>query len=216
MLFVNFKAYQQGTGESALELAKTCRFVSEAEGINIIPAVQTADIFRLVQKIDLPIWAQHVDNISYGAHTGHVLPESVLFSGAEGTILNHSENKLPLEVVKETIKKLREAGLKVLVCCENIKEGKKIAKVEPDFIAYEPPELIGSRTSSVATAKPEIITEFVKSFPSISIIIGAGIHSQEDVQISLSLGVKGILVATDVVLAKNPERELTELARGFE
>jgi len=216
MIFVNFKTYKQGTGEAALNLVEICREVEEQTSIKIIPVVQAVDIFRLASQ-GLEVWAQHLDDIEYGPNTGQILPEAVLAAGAKGTILNHSENKLPVEVIGTTISKLSNfqiANFKILVCCESLGEGKEIAKFKPDFIAYEPPELIGGDTS-VSVAKPEVISEFVKEIKEIPVLVGAGIHTPADIKRGLDLGAKGFLVASDIVLAQDPKRELLDLAKGF-
>lgn len=214
MIFVNFKTFQEGTGETAVKLAKICQKVSQATSLEIIPLVQATDLSLLANQ-GLKVWAQHVDDISFGPHTGQVLPQAVKASGAKGTLLNHSENKLPSQVIGSTIKSCQALALKTLVCAESIEEAKEIALFKPNLLAYEPPELIGSRTVSVATIKPEVISEFTQAIKEIPILVGAGIHSQKDVKISLQLGAKGILVATDIVLAEDPEKELIDLAKGF-
>lgn len=214
MLFVNFKTYKEGTGEEAVRLAKICQAVEKKTSIKIILAVQIADIFRLTSQ-GFEVWAQHVDDIDFGPNTGQILPQAVAAAGARGTLLNHSEYKLPVEVIKETIKHCQTLNLETLVCSDNLEEAKDIIKSKPDFIAYEPPEFIGSRTDSVSSVKPEVIKDFTSQIKNISVLVGAGIHSQNDVKIALKLGAKGILVATDVVLAQNPERELLDLIGGF-
>ena len=216
MLFVNFKTYQEATGSKALGLAQICREVGGQANLQITLTVQTADIYRLAQAGIENVWAQHVDDIEYGPHTGQVLPEAVLSAGAKGTVLNHSENRVPVEMIGTTVRRCQDLGLKTLVFAGSIEEGQELIEIKPDFLAYEPPELIGSRQLSVATAKPETIADFVKIFAQVPVIVGAGIHSFQDVKISLKLGARGILVATDVVLAKDPEKELEELAGGFE
>jgi triosephosphate isomerase len=100
------------------------------------------------------------------------------------------------------------------LCADSLEEAQKLATLGPDFIAYEPPELIGSKDKSVSTEKPDIITSIVTNVK-CPILIGAGVHSAEDVKVGLKLGAKGILVATDVVLAENPEEELRKLAEAF-
>lgn len=214
MIFVNFKTYKQGTGQVAARLARICQAVEKKTSIKIIPIVQAVDIFRLTRQ-GFKVWAQHIDDINFGPNTGQVLPQAVKIAGAEGTLLNHSEYKLPVEVINETLKRCQVLGLKSLVCADNLKEAKEIIETKPDFIAYEPPEFIGSRIESVSSAKPEIIKDFVDKIKKIPVLVGAGIHSEEDVKIALKLGAKGILVATDVVLAKEPEKELLNLAGGF-
>jgi triosephosphate isomerase len=215
MVFVNFKTYKEGTGEKAVKLAKICQEVAKKSGVEVVAVVQAADIFRITSKLSLPIWTQHVDSIAYGPNTGQILPEAVFAAGARGTLLNHSENKLPLEVIKETIRRCQDLRLKVLVCSDSFEEAKEIIEAGPDLIAYEPPEFIGSRTTSVATAKPGVIRDFVKKIKNVPVLAGAGIHSQEDVKIAVKLGVVGVLVATDVVLAEDPQKELIDLVGGF-
>lgn len=213
VIFVNFKTYQEGTGETAAKLARICAEAAESTGVAIIPVVQTADIWRLKDS-GLKVWAQHIDDIEYGPNTGQTSPEAVMAAGAKGTLLNHSENKLPVEVIGSLVKKAKGLGLKVLVCAESVDEGQQIAKLGPDFLAYEPPELIGGNVS-VSTAKPGIIRDFVFGVAPLPVLVGAGIHTRKDVAIALTLGAKGVLVSSAVVLAKNPKEKLLELASGF-
>jgi len=211
MIFVNFKTYQQGTGEAALVLAKSCQEVERTTGIKIIPVVQVADIFRLTSQ-GLIVWAQHVDEVDFGSYTGQVLAQSVLEAGAQGTLLNHSEKKLSLDKLKKILPGLK--GLQSLVCAGSVEEGQQISELKPDFLAYEPPELIGGKVS-VSESRPEIIKEFIEKIKDIPVLVGAGIHQQTDVREALELGAKGILVSSDVVLSNNPQRELLDLAGGF-
>ena len=77
MIFVNFKTYQQGTGEEAINLAKVCQQVEKKTSVKIIPLVQIVDLFRLTSQ-GFNVWGQHVDNINFGSHTGRILPQAVL------------------------------------------------------------------------------------------------------------------------------------------
>jgi len=210
MIFVNFKTYQQGTGESALNLAKICQQVSEQTGVPIFPIVQAADIFRLSSQ-GFSVWAQHIDGIDFGPHTGAILPQAVLSAGAKGTLLNHAEKKLPLAEIEKIMAKF--SG-QTLICTSSLEEGRQLALLKPNFLAYEPPELIGGQIS-VSQAQPEVITAFINEIKEIPVLVGAGVHQQEDVQKALSLGAKGILVSSDVVLSENPQQELLNLAQGF-
>lgn len=214
MIFVNFKTYKEGTGNEAVKLARICQEVGKKTSLKIIPLVQAVDIFRLASQ-GFEVWVQHLDDINFGPNTGQILPQAILAAGAVGSILNHSENKLPIPVIGSIITRCKHLELKTLVCAESIEEAKEITEFKPNFLAYEPPEFIGSRTISVSTAKPEVIRDFVKEIKKIPVLVGAGVHSQEDVKIALKLGAVGVLVATDVVLAKNPKKELIDLAEGF-
>jgi triosephosphate isomerase len=130
-------------------------------------------------------------------------------------MLNHSENKLPVQVVLSIVKKCRKLGLKTLVCAASVEEAKEIEPSKPDLLGYEPPEFIGSRIASVSTAKPEVIKQLITKIKTVSTLVGAGVHSCQDVKVALELGAKGVLVASDVVLAKDPKKELEDLAKGF-
>lgn len=214
MIFVNFKTYRQGTGRAALKLVNICSKVALKASLTVIPLAQVADILRF-SKAGLDIWAQHADDVEYGANTGRVLPEALVAAGAKGVIINHSEDRLPAATVNSLVSRCRRLGLKTLVCAASVQEGKRLVSSKPDYFAYEPPALIGSRTDSVASAKPEVIKDFVNEFRQLPVLVGAGVHSREDVKISLKLGARGILVATDVVLADDPKARLFDLANGF-
>lgn len=213
MIFVNFKTYQNGTGEATLSLANICRQVEKETTVKIIPVVQVADIFCLTRE-GLEVWTQHIDDIDFGPNTGQILPQSVIAAGAKGTLLNHSENKLPTQVIGSIVARCSKLGLKTLVCTESIEEAKEMIEFHPDLIAYEPPELIGGDIS-VSTAKPEIIRDFVNEIKEIPVLVGAGIQATKDVRIAVKLGAVGILVSSGVVLAENQKEKLFELAKGF-
>jgi len=213
MIFVNFKTYEQATGEASLILAKICAEVSQITSIKIIPIVQAVDIWRLASQ-GLEVWAQSADTIDFGAHTGSILPEAVLAAGAKGFLLNHSEKKLSSSDLEKILNKLKIKNVPTLVCAEKIDEASSIIGFQPTFIAYEPSELIGGQVS-VSQAKPEIISEFIAKITGVPILVGAGIHTPQDVQKALELGAKGILVSSGVVLAPNPREVLLNLARGF-
>ena len=92
-----------------------------------------------------------------------------------------------------------------------------VIKFRPDFVSYEPPELVGSKTTSVAISKKEVVKDAVEIANSIGIplIVGAGIKSSEDVRVSVELGASGVLVASDIVAANNPIKELKDIIEGF-
>ncbi|HET7099470.1 MAG TPA: HisA/HisF-related TIM barrel protein, partial [Patescibacteria group bacterium] len=75
----------------------------------------------------------------------------------------------------------------------------------------------GSTTTSVTQANPEIISqasEVARSF-GLPLIVGAGIHSQEDIRKSLSLGAIGFAIATNIVKSEDPKKSLLELVEGY-
>jgi triosephosphate isomerase (TIM) len=210
MIVINFKAYKEGSGKNAVRLAKICSKIALKFKRKIILSVQESDISFLSKIKGIEVISQHIDALDYGAHTGAVIAEDVKSAGAKGSLLNHSEKRIPFKDIVFCIKKLKKLKMKSFVCVQNISEAKKIAKLKPDFIAYEPPELIGGKIS-VSTAKPNIIKKVVNAV-NIPILVGAGIHSREDIVIAKNLGAKGILVSSAFVKAKNPEKILKEFA----
>jgi triosephosphate isomerase len=204
LVVVNFKTYKEATGANALKLAKACsRFK------NAIICVQAADLC-LAKKVKIPVFAQHVDLVDYGQFTGFILPEDVKADGAKGTLLNHSEHRLKFDVLKKLVQRCRKIKLKTIVCAKTADEVRKVSKLKPDFVAIEPPELIGGKIS-VSTARPSLISDAVKK-SIVPVLCGAGVHTGEDVKIAMKLGAKGVLVASGVVKAKNPAKVLKELA----
>ncbi len=211
---VNFKSYPNATGRNALTLAKVCEKVSHAANVQIIICVQTADIPLVAKSVKIPVFAQNVDPYEAGAHTGWVLAENLKDCGAQGTLLNHSEHKLSMDVLKKSLLRAKTAHLLTIVCAENPEEARLVASLKPDGIAIEPKELIGGNIS-VSSAKPELIEQSVRAVSFVPILCGAGIHSKDDVSKAMKLGVKGILVSSGVVNAVNPEKVLKELVEGL-
>lgn len=215
MIFVNFKTYKEASGELAVSLSKIISEVADETGVEIIACPQAVDLREVAKALTHPIWTQHVDALERGQATGWFPAEIARGAGAEGTLLNHSEHKLSLGVLGEALARCKDAGLKTLVFADNLKEAQIIAKLQPDLIGYEPPELIASPTTSVARAKPDIIEKVVKEVPNIPIIVGAGVKDKEDVRVSLKLGAKGVALSSAVVLAEDPKKVLEELVKGF-
>ncbi len=214
-LLINLKTYENGTGKKALRLARIANELSNKKA-KIIFAVQPMDI-PCISKI-IKTYAQHIDSIKYGSNTGFILPEAVKQAGAKGTLINHSEHRLELKQIGDSIKRARSIGLETVCCASNPSLSRRIAKLNPDYVAIEPQELIGSGRS-VTECNPGIIkktVDLVKKVSDAHVLCGAGIHRAEDVSKALELGTMGVLVASAVVKSKNPKKSIGELMRGFD
>lgn len=218
IILVNFKAYAEATGENAIKLAEMAEGVSRKTGVCIGVAPQFVDIPMIAREVNVPVFAQHMDPIGYGSYTGYVLPESIRYAGAIGTLLNHSERKISLSDISAAVTRAREINLISVVCSESAVAGAVIATFKPDMIAVEPPELIGTGIS-VSKAKPEVITATIKTVkrvnPEVAVLCGAGITDGSDVTAAIKLGVEGILVSTGVVKAKDPYKIMLEFAEAI-
>jgi len=218
IIIVNLKTYEQGYGADGFELCKIMEEISTEHNVNLAAAVSAIDLVDYSDNLKIPIFAQHVDGVTYGSNTGHILPEAVRYSGAVGTLVNHAECQMSWEEIERTINRCKELGLSTVLCTADLDSSEKGSHLNPDMIAVEPPELIGGDIS-VSTAKPEIISdtvEIVKKINSnISVLCGAGVKNQKDVSKAISLGSEGILLASGVVKSSEPRKVLLDLIKGL-
>jgi len=214
-ILVNFKTYLEATGRRAVELAKKAEKVSRETRVQIGVAPQFTDIAPIAEAVEIPVFAQHIDPIEPGSFTGHVSAEAVKEAGAVGTLINHSERQLRLSEIDAAIRIARRKELVSVVCANNQGISAAVAALNPDVVAIEPPELIGTRIP-VSKAKPEIVKATVELVRKVNqkviILCGAGISHGNDVAAALKLGTQGVLVASAVVKAKDQYRILMEFA----
>ncbi len=215
VIIINCKTYAESSGEKGICFARAIATVKSAK-YNVALAPPIVLLREVARKVRIPIFAQHVDCEDYGAHTGQILPAEVKEAGARGVILNHSEKKLKFEVLQKSVELCKKKGLEVIICASTPSEAKKASKLKPDYIAYEPSALIGGDVS-VTNAKPHIIQEVVQVVkrinPKTTVLCGAGVHTREDVQKAVELGVAGVLLAHAIVTAKDPAAMLRRMMR---
>ncbi len=214
ILITNFKTYQSSTGIKALELAKLHEEIAKKYGVNFAVCPQAVDIWMIASQVNIPVLAHHFDAVTHGAFTGHILLEALKMAGADGSLLNHAERKIPLDHIAAAIMRAREVGFFTVVCCKDIEEAKIVARLKPDAVAVEPPELIGGDIS-ISTASPDIIKNAVEAIPDVPVIVGAGVKTGEDIKIALKLGAKGVLVASGVTKAADPRKVLEDFAKAL-
>ena len=100
-----------------------------------------------------------------------------------------------------------------ILCVRNVRELRKYAPLGPDYVAIEPPELIGSGRA-VSTERPGIISSAARAVSESSpvrtspkatthtrpqLLCGAGVVSGADVARAVELGSAGILVASGII-----------------
>lgn len=215
MIVLNLKTYPE-TIENALLFADITKEVVEESGLRIVLCPPSSFLHEAAERVE--VFAQHVDFQIPGAYTGSIPVELLKHFKVKGSIVNHSEKKLPLEIIKATSERLHMVGLESLVCASSAKEAVEIANFSPTFVAVEPPELIGSGVS-VSKAKPEIVVNSVNAIKEvnhkITVLCGAGISNKDDVKKALELGSEGVLLASAFVKAKDPKVFLKELVSAF-
>ena len=215
-LIINTKLYNEAFNEHLKELISACQNLEDKASkktVELILVPEIVDLTLSTQKVKT--FAQHVDPVYPGSHTGFISPQHVSEKGAIGTLLNHSEHKIPLEDIERTTKIAKEVGLKVCVCIKTPEEITQIKeKIIPDMFAYEPEELIGGDVS-VSSKEPESIAKAKNLAGETPLLVGAGIKNSKDIEIAIKLGSKGVLVASGIDKADNKQEAIEELLKGY-
>jgi triosephosphate isomerase len=222
---INSKNYLEAAGANAsklalaVEKAKPSTLRSKVKFYLAVPAFSISELAGKFTRV--PIIAQHLDIASSGSTTGFLVPEIAKISGAQGSIVNHSEHRIGEFEIEKAVSALRKLRMKSFVCARDTDEIERFARFRPDFIAIEPPELIGTGRA-ISKARPELITESVVSLkkvlgqnPTTLLLCGAGIIEENDVRRAKELGAKGILVASGVIKARRWADKISSLAGGF-
>jgi len=197
-----------------MELAKIAENVASRCDDYIGIAVSFLDLPVIAKEVSVDVYAQHVDAVEFGSHTGRINAEMIAEYGAKGSLINHSERRLRLADIEYNVSKLKDLGLTSVVCTNNVPTTAAAAALNPDFVAVEPPELIGSGIP-VSKAEPEIVQNSVRAAKSVNqkvrVLCGAGITTHEDYVKALELGAEGVLLASGIVKAKDQKKALEEL-----
>lgn len=214
LILVNLKTYKESMGNRAHMIADAALKVALESGVTIGIAPTFIDLHPIAHHFTIPVYAQHVDGCEPGANTGHITVEAIKVAGAAGSLINHSERRLTLAEIEASVRGLRAQKLLSVVCSNNEMTSAGSAALAPDYVAIEPPELIGSGVS-VSKANPEIIRRSVAAVlavnPKVKVLTGAGIQSGECVKIAVDLGTDGVLLASSVVKSKDPGAVLRDL-----
>lgn len=214
-LIINFKNYDEVSGEGAVKLARAAQAVAKKLKVEIAVAPPQPALALVAKSVKVPVICQHVDNEKVGSSTGYFVPEVAKSYGASGSLINHSEHRIEMNQIASLVERLRGLRMTSIVCAREPWEVMEISAFQPDFIAIEPPELIGSGRA-VSTENPAIITKSIEAAGSRSkVICGAGITGRGDVAKAMELGSRGILVASGIIKANSWAGKIAELAAGM-
>jgi len=214
-LIINFKNYTEVSGDSAVKLARAAQAVARKLKVEIVLAPPQPALATIAKSVKVPVICQHVDDEKLGSSTGYFVPEIAKSYGAKGSLINHSEHRIEIKHIASLVERLRGLRMTSIVCAREPWEVMEISVFQPDFIAIEPPELIGSGRA-VSSENPQIITKSIKAAGSRSkVICGAGITGKNDVTKAIELGALGILVASGIIKANSWAAKIAELAAGM-
>jgi len=213
-ILLNLKTFREGMGNRAHLIATAAQSVAHESGVTIGIAPSYIDLHPISRHFDVPVYAQHVDGWEPGAHTGHITADAIKLAGAAGSLINHSERRLTLAEIESSVRALQAQHLTSVICSNNEATSAAAATLSPEYVAIEPPELIGSGVS-VSKANPDIIRRSVAAVhtvnPKVRVLTGAGIQSGECVKIAVDLGTDGVLLASSVVKSNEPAAVLRDL-----
>ncbi|MBT3600220.1 MAG: triosephosphate isomerase [Euryarchaeota archaeon] len=212
LVVVNFKTYESAHGVAAEELASIMgQIETDARMIAVVSAFDLSAVVSMAPNLE--IWTQHLDPINFGSNTGWLHPETAIQRGAKGTLINHAEHKVSIEHIAMLLDSVPE-GFTVCACAADIDEARALSALQPDYVAVEPPGLIGGEIS-VTTADPEIVSGTARAIREISkdvgILCGAGIKNGQDVVKAIELGTSGVLLASGVTKVKDAKSALEDL-----
>jgi triosephosphate isomerase len=216
VFIVNFKSYIWGA--KALDFSRKLERATQRSEAYLCLMPQIVDIPLLAKEIDLPIFSPHVDCLTPGRGTGHILPEAVKEAGAVGVFMNHAENPISLDVIFETVKRTREVGLITMVASSSPEETQMITKIEPEVIVSELPTHIGT-LKSIGRNKEFVLNTIikVKNFDSkIIVVFGGGVSSGKDVKELVTLGAEGTGASRAIFEAKDPVGKAKEMVEALE
>ena len=217
MFVINCKNYEEIAGDKIIKIVKTAEKISKKYKVKIA-ICPPQHLIGLVSNSSIPILAQHIDDSKIGSTTGFVIPELLKKSKVKGSLINHSEHRISSKEIEKLIMKLKELKMISILCVKDVAEVKKYVKLNPDYIAIEPPELIGSG-KAVSKEKPELIAKAASivnnSKNKTKLLCGAGIVSGEDVAKATELGSEGILVASGIIKAKNWNAVISEFSKAL-
>ncbi|MFN2113639.1 MAG: triose-phosphate isomerase [Anaerolineales bacterium] len=199
------KAYLYG--KDLLKVAEYADRISLKYQVPVIITPQYVDIPMLSQGTPhLRVFAQHMDPIQPGRGIGAVLPEALKSAGAEGVLLNHAERPLPFETIEQTIRRAEEVGLATLVCAGNLEEIELIAKMNPDILLAESPDLIGTgKREENDRENIHAINQLVWEInPKIRVMHSAGISCGADVFNIIASGAQATGSTSGIIKAADP------------
>lgn len=213
---INLKNYAEILGEPALKLCRAAELVADKVDVMVAPPLPA--LATVASAVKIPVLSQRVDDAPEGKSTGAVIPEALKAWGCAGSMINHAEAAIPLSAVAMIVPRMKRLGLISSVCVRTPEEVSIVSKVDPEHVAVEPPELIGTGVS-VSTARPELVTESVRAARAAGyegkVLCGAGIVTSGDVSKAMELGAQGILVASSVIKAADWQTKVEELASAL-
>jgi triosephosphate isomerase len=128
-------------------------------------------------------------------------------------LLNQAEKKLSMAEIERTIARADEVGLVSMVCADTPQDALEIARMKPNIVLAESPNLIGVGVRDEA-AQQEIAATNALVWgvdPDILVLHGAGIKNGKDIYNIVRHGAQGSGSTSGIILADDPFQMLEEM-----
>jgi triosephosphate isomerase (TIM) len=206
-------------GEAAVRLACEADRAAAELGVTVVFDPQAVDIPAVAAATEhLLVFAPHMDGIEPGRGQGAMLPEALRAAGAVGAMLNHAERPMTLAEIDAAIRRGREVGLLTLVATDSPEQAAAVARLGPDIVLAEPPELIGG-DRSVATAMRGFVETTLALVgavdPDIVVMSAAGIRTPADVTRMVELGIGATGTTSGITRAEDPIAQTWAMLRAM-
>jgi len=204
-------------GEELVELARRADEWSRVYDVCVIFTPQYVDIPAAVEAVErVMVFAQHMDALRPGRGVGSVLPEAIRAAGAQGVLLNHVERRLSRDELARTMRRADEVGLATMVCADDVRDAVAIARLSPDVIILESPDLIaGGRRDDSSGAIAAANEAIWQVDPAVRVLHGAGINGPQDVYDVTIAGAQGAGSSSAIFTAPDPAAMLEAMIRSM-
>ncbi len=215
IIAINFKAYENAFGKQAERLLKKIDDIAKQYNVETIVALPLTEIYKAKEFKWIKIFSQTSHAVGFGGYTGKIPTKALLHYGVKGVVVNHAEDQKSTKEIDFILKEAYDHNLEVLLCAPSpeFALGMSYYK-EVSYLAYEPPELIGTG-KAVSQYRGEDIKRIASSIKLhnslVKFLVGAGINSRKDIDISLQLGADGVFISSMVMKSQNIERTFEEI-----
>lgn len=211
MILLNFESYENGLGNNAVLIAKYAEDISRKLNVSILLAPQFFDLSEVTRSVNIPVYAQHVDNLEGERFTGKVIPKNAFRIGCKGTILDST--KLSYDELVSTVEKCKDVGLKVIIRSTSLHQMEMMKTLLPDYHLFHPSEADENKFRIQTDGRA--LLEQSLAVGGKNMLWCGGIETEKDIEGIIRFGVAGVVLSWQVILSRNPRKVIHDFASKF-
>jgi triosephosphate isomerase len=167
-----------------------------------VPTTLIAPIADL--RTGVLVFAQAMDPELPGDSMGRVRAESRVDAGADGVMLNHDSNPLDQDTIARSVSRAQQMGLRTIVCAGSHGEAVQAARLTPDAILFEPPELIGTAGNAPRPWIPEANQAIRQVCRNVLTMHAGGVGTPDIARSIMATGADGTGSTSGILTAADP------------